>query len=49
MFRTKKMAVLYTDSITEAENLFGADYGLEKLCNVVPRHGKNWHEILFRQ
>ncbi|WP_442957279.1 SpoIIE family protein phosphatase [Phormidium sp. CCY1219] len=32
--------VLYTDGITEAENLAGEQYGLERLCEVV---SKNWH------
>ena len=32
--------VLYTDGITEAENLEGLQYGLERLCAVVQA---NWH------
>jgi serine phosphatase RsbU (regulator of sigma subunit) len=30
--------VLYTDGITEAENIEGEHYGLERLCEVVSRH-----------
>lgn len=34
--------VLHTDGITEAENMAGEQYGLERLCAVVSRHwGKN--------
>jgi serine phosphatase RsbU (regulator of sigma subunit) len=33
--------VLYTDGITEAENLAGEQYGLERLCEVSRRH---WQE-----
>lgn len=29
------IVVLYTDGITEAENEFGLQYGLERLCEVV--------------
>jgi predicted ATPase/serine phosphatase RsbU (regulator of sigma subunit) len=32
--------VLYTDGITEAQNLQKQDYGLDRLCEVVSRH---WH------
>lgn len=32
------MVVLYTDGITEAENIDGVQYGLERLCEVVRRH-----------
>lgn len=31
--------VLYTDGITEAENLLGKQYGLERLCGIV---GQSW-------
>ncbi|WP_052315802.1 PP2C family protein-serine/threonine phosphatase [Oscillatoria acuminata] len=31
--------VLYTDGITEAENLDGEQYGLERLCQII---GENW-------
>jgi serine phosphatase RsbU (regulator of sigma subunit)/CBS domain-containing protein len=30
--------VLYTDGITEAANLFGQQYGIERLCDVLQRH-----------
>ena len=30
--------ILYTDGITEAENLFGEQYGIERLCDVLQRH-----------
>jgi sigma-B regulation protein RsbU (phosphoserine phosphatase) len=30
--------VLYTDGITEAENVFGHQYGIERLCHVLQRH-----------
>jgi len=30
--------VLYTDGITEAENIFGQQYGIERLCAVLHRH-----------
>ncbi len=30
--------VLYTDGITEAENLAGEQYGMERLCAVISRH-----------
>ena len=30
--------VLYTDGITEAENVAGEQYGLERLCAVVCQH-----------
>jgi serine phosphatase RsbU (regulator of sigma subunit) len=30
--------VLYTDGITEAENMAGEQYGLERICAVVSRH-----------
>jgi len=30
--------VLYTDDITEAENLAGQQYGLARLCTVVGQH-----------
>lgn len=33
--------VIYTDGITEAENMSGEQYGLEKLCDIVKQ---NWHE-----
>ena len=34
--------MLYTDGITEAENMAGEQYGLERMCAVVSRHwGKN--------
>uniref|UniRef100_A0A7C3ZLG2 GAF domain-containing protein n=1 Tax=Planktothricoides sp. SpSt-374 TaxID=2282167 RepID=A0A7C3ZLG2_9CYAN len=32
------VVVLYTDGITEAENIDGVQYGLERLCQVVERH-----------
>jgi len=32
------VAVLYTDGITEAENIDGAFYGLERLCQVIQRN-----------
>jgi serine phosphatase RsbU (regulator of sigma subunit) len=34
-------AVLYTDGITEAENLAGEQYGLERLCQIV---GQQWEQ-----
>lgn len=30
--------ILYTDGITEAENIFGQQYGIERLCSVLHRH-----------
>lgn len=33
--------VLHTDGITEAENMAGEQYGLERMCAVVSRH---WHK-----
>ena len=36
-----EVVVLYTDGITEAENVRGEHYGLEQLCNVVKR---NWQQ-----
>lgn len=33
--------VLYTDGITEAENIHGEQYGLERLCDLLQRH---WSE-----
>lgn len=33
------VVVLYTDGVTEAENIHGMQYGLEQLCNVV---SQNW-------
>ncbi|WP_413164451.1 SpoIIE family protein phosphatase [Capilliphycus salinus ALCB114379] len=33
--------VLYTDGITEAENIEGVQYGLERLCEVILSHHKN--------
>lgn len=32
--------VLYTDGVTEAENMTGELYGIDRLCDVVQRH---WH------
>ncbi|MEZ5672250.1 MAG: SpoIIE family protein phosphatase [Thiotrichaceae bacterium] len=32
--------VLYTDGITEAENIFGQQYGVERLCEVLQRHSQ---------
>ncbi|WP_346341713.1 SpoIIE family protein phosphatase [[Phormidium] sp. ETS-05] len=32
------VAILYTDGITEAENMEGVQYGLERLCEVVSRY-----------
>jgi serine phosphatase RsbU (regulator of sigma subunit) len=32
------MIVLYTDGITEAVNLAGEYYGLERLCEIMLRH-----------
>lgn len=33
--------ILYTDGITEAENVFGHQYGIERLCHVLQR---NWQK-----
>ena len=39
--------VVYTDGISEAENVNGTQYGLERLCQVVQcNHEKNANEIL---
>jgi serine phosphatase RsbU (regulator of sigma subunit) len=35
------MVVLYTDGITEAENLAGIQYGIEQFCEVISR---NWQQ-----
>ncbi|WP_265264995.1 ammonium transporter [Spirulina subsalsa] len=35
---TGDIAVVYTDGITEAENLAGEHYGLNRLCHVVKKH-----------
>ncbi len=35
----RDVVVLYTDGITEAENMTGRQYGLDRLCDVV---SKNW-------
>ena len=42
------VVVLYTDGITEAEDINGVQYGLERLCEVVSR---NWQQnaIFIRQ
>lgn len=37
--------VLYTDGITEAENLEGEQYGLERLCQLIQQH---WSESVTR-
>jgi predicted ATPase/serine phosphatase RsbU (regulator of sigma subunit)/tRNA A-37 threonylcarbamoyl transferase component Bud32 len=34
------VVVLYTDGITEAENMAGKMYGLERLCEII---SQNWH------
>lgn len=36
-----EIVVLYTDGITEAENVFGHQYGIERLCKVLQRQ---WHK-----
>ena len=35
------VAVLYTDGITEAENINGKQYELDRLCEVISRHWQN--------
>ena len=34
------VVILYTDGVTEAENIHGVQYGLERLCHVV---SQNWY------
>lgn len=38
--------VLYTDGITEAENMAGEQYGLERLCALVSRHWSSPSEAI---
>ncbi len=38
--------VLYTDGITEAENMAGEQYGLERLCTVVSQHWTQPAEVV---
>ena len=38
--------VLYTDGITEAENLAREQYGLERLCTVVSQHWTTPAEVI---
>ena len=35
------VVVLYTDGITEAENIEGVQYGLERLCEIVAHNSQN--------
>ncbi|MEO1672189.1 MAG: SpoIIE family protein phosphatase [Cyanobacteria bacterium J06631_2] len=45
-FVSGEVAVLYTDGITEAENVRGEHYGLKRLCAVVQQHWrKSAHKI----
>lgn len=39
--QTGDVVVLYTDGITEAENILGVQYGIERLCKVVQH---NWQK-----
>jgi predicted ATPase/serine phosphatase RsbU (regulator of sigma subunit)/tRNA A-37 threonylcarbamoyl transferase component Bud32 len=45
-FNRGDLVVLYTDGITEAENIDGVLYGLERLCEIIQAHWqKTAHEI----
>lgn len=38
LLHLNESVVLYTDGITEAENVFGHQYGVERLCHLLQRH-----------
>jgi serine phosphatase RsbU (regulator of sigma subunit) len=38
--------VLYTDGITEAENVKGLQYGLDRLCDIVSQHWQKSAEVI---
>ncbi|NET56110.1 MAG: CHASE2 domain-containing protein [Symploca sp. SIO2E6] len=40
------VVVLYTDGITEAEDIQGVQYGLERLCELVQQHGEQSAESI---